>query len=716
MNRVSGLNDGLPDDGEYNIPIGDPGIMFSGREPPVSPVGDLKLKVDIDVHKYRKMKRNDFNNLEDIAARKNVIGMIKERKNLWAFKKVSVPREKWEEFAVEHFLRTGNFSHDIHIRRVWGSAKKKLLEILTESIQSRDTEEETEEKLEKWELYRSMYFYRAVTYNYEVELRKKVEDLPYDETLVHDLLTFTDVVTSYEDVQGEDGEVHRKPVREPPLILDETDTGTTRKIRAPPRKPGLSMTLREYRALRKEQFAEPRDVENIKLTLSVIEEFPILWECKKAKIRRVEYEWMAIELYLRTEVLLSVEHIRMIFNEAKEKLRKELQICKLRRLSSYETELQLDRWELYHQMKFFKEAMMEFDIDVNKEKVFEDELLPNGDDGALGFFNSAQPQGVNAGEAPEVNMDPHNEDSHLPVDNNPPAPLFPKIPVPDRIDGLTMTLNEYKKFGRIRIPGPKPGVQMTLDEYRAMGIEEFEDRTDAQAKKWVLSLIEKNPALWCRRNMKTAMEQWQELAVEFYLRTGSTMSVSHIRSIWKDMKDSMLKILREPLDSAKVEEELAKWEFYGQMKFFRRIMKEVEDAREKDSVEKPFNVEILYDEKAFDDVFDTTVEDGREMPPEHKRVEAEFEEYHRDEEMVESPRPQDADAELDPITAEAASILGRLLDIGQDGNEFVQNLTTAFIEVVDRPGLEDTSMNEVWNSMKEVLSNRQEAGEENRPA
>ncbi|CAL2052086.1 unnamed protein product [Caenorhabditis brenneri] len=671
-------NDGLPNDDEYNIPIGAPGIMFSGREPPVSPVGDLKLKVDMDVHKYRNMKGSDFNNLEDVAARKKVIGMIKEKKNLWAFKKVSVPLEKWEEFAVEHYLRTGNFSHDIHIRKIWGSAKKELLEILTQSIQSKDTEEETEEKLEK----------------------KKVEDLPYDERTVEDLLAFTDVVTSVQEVKEADGSVHHKRFRESPLILDETDTGTTRKIRAPPRKPGLSMTLREYRALKEEQFAEPRDVEMIKLILSVIEEFPILWECKKAKIRRVEYEWMAIELYLRTEVLLSVEHIRMIFNEAKEKLRMELLMCKLRNLSVCGTELQLDQWELYHQMKFFKEAMMEFDIDVNKKGVFKDELLPDGDDGATGPLEPGS-QALDAGKALEVNMNPHNEDSHLPVDNNPPAPLFPKIP---------------EKFEKLRIPGPKPGVQMTLDEYRAMGIEEFEDRTDAQAKKWVLSLIEKNPALWCRRNIKTTMEQWQELAVEFYLRTGSTMSVNHIRLIWKDMKDSMLKILREPLDSAKIDEELSKWEFYVQMKFFRRIMKEVEDAREKDSVEKPFNVEILYDEKAFDDVFDTTVEDGREMPPEQKRVEAEFEEYHRDKEMVESPRPQDADAELDPITAEAASILGRLLDIGQDGNEFVQNLTTAFIEVVDRPGLEDTSMNEVWNSMKEVLSNRQITGEENGPA
>ncbi|CAL2052084.1 unnamed protein product [Caenorhabditis brenneri] len=184
-------NDGLPNDDEYNIPIGAPGIMFSGREPPVSPVGDLKLKVDMDVHKYRNMKGSDFNNLEDVAARKKVIGMIKEKKNLWAFKKVSVPLEKWEEFAVEHYLRTGNFSHDIHIRKIWGSAKKELLEILTQSIQSKDTEEETEEKLEKWELYSSMYFYRAVTHDYEVELRKKVEDLPYDERTVEDLLAFT---------------------------------------------------------------------------------------------------------------------------------------------------------------------------------------------------------------------------------------------------------------------------------------------------------------------------------------------------------------------------------------------------------------------------------------------------------------------------------------------------------------------------------------------
>ncbi|CAL2038224.1 unnamed protein product [Caenorhabditis brenneri] len=180
----------------------------------------------MDLTMYRKMPEKEFNNLENFAARKDVIVMIKEKKDLWAFKRVSVPREQWEELAIKHFLQTGNLSNGIHIRKIWGLAKKELLEILSQSIQSKDTEEETEKKLRKWELYRYMYFYRAVTRDYEVELRKKVEDLPYDETIVHDLLAFKDVVTSYVEVQGEDGEVHRKLVRQPPLILDFMDTLT----------------------------------------------------------------------------------------------------------------------------------------------------------------------------------------------------------------------------------------------------------------------------------------------------------------------------------------------------------------------------------------------------------------------------------------------------------------------------------------------------------
>ncbi|EGT31396.1 hypothetical protein CAEBREN_16245 [Caenorhabditis brenneri] len=244
-------------------------------------------------------------------------------------------------------------------------------------------------------------------------------------------------------------------------------------------------------------------------------------------------------------------------------------------------------------------------------------------------------------------------------------------------------------FGKIRIPGPKPGVQTTLDEYRAMGSEEFEDRTDAQAKKWVLCPIEKEHALWCRRNIKTNSTSEQD------------RRFNHIRSIWKNLKDSMLKILREPLDFAKIEEKLAKWEFYVQMKFFRKIMKEVEDAREKDSVGKAA--------AAFGDVFITKVEDGAGMPPDNKRVEAEFQEYHQDEEMVDA-------VQLDPITAEAASTLERLFDIGEDGNRVAENLVTAFIEVIGRPGLEDTSNDELWNSMDEVMLNLQEAGEGNRPA
>ncbi|EGT58600.1 hypothetical protein CAEBREN_22920 [Caenorhabditis brenneri] len=332
----------------------------------------------------------------------------------------------------------------------------------------------------------------------------------------------------------------------------------------------------------------------------------------------------------------------------------------------------LHSWELYEQTKFFRAAMKDYEEETEKKH-----------------------QGI-AYNVELVDAQDPFEDLLLEVD------------LTEMEDRMEIEEEETpEELGKIRIPGPKPGVQMTLDEYRAMGSEEFEDRTDAQAKKWVLCLIEKNPALWCRRNIKTTNEQWQELAVEFYLRTGSTMSVNHIRSIWKKMKDSMLKILREPLGSARIEEELAKLEIYVQMKFFRKIMKEVEDAQQKDIVGKAYNVEILYDRAAFEDVFIKKVEDGTGMPPNDKRVEAEFQEHHQDEEMVESPRPQDADAELDPITAETASILGRLFDIGQDGNRIGQNLATTFIEVVDRPGLEDTSMvnhiRSIWKNSKDSM-------------
>ncbi|EGT60078.1 hypothetical protein CAEBREN_13781 [Caenorhabditis brenneri] len=986
----------LLDDGEYNIPIDlrqaeEMGIDIDEAERPVTPVGDLQINFDVE---YRELSDKDFNNLADVAARKKVIGMIKEKKDLWAFKKVSVPREQWEELAVNHFRRTGNMSQDIHIRKVWGSAKKELLDILTQSIQSKDTEEETEEKLRTWDLYRHMSFYRVVTYEYEVELRKKVKNLPYNHNIVEDLSAFTDLVTSYQEVTEEDRSVHHKLVREAPLILDETDTGTTRKIRAPPRKPELSMTPREYKALEEEQFEDRTDMQTLKLILSVIEMFPVGWTRKRACFRPAHYVRIAIELYLRTELLLSVGYIREVFNETKKKLRMELDLCKRKKLSLKDTELALDKWELYHQIKFYREAMMEIDINGEQSNVAADELLLDED-------------------APGVDENPQNDDTlDLPDDNNPPAPLFPKIPVPDKIDGLAMTLDEYKKvknfvkrndlestkkiiavlethngiwehkgramplekwqnlavdvylrtsfllevksirelwkrakeqlrgkvrptltakdkksldaamsrlhnwelyeqtkffrvvmkeyeeetqkkhqgfkydeelvdaqdpfediifleeytsdpqmkeymlqyplagtvemkpdvgqieneeeeegtpeeLGKIRIPAPRPGVQMTLDEYKAMGSEEFEDRTDAQAKKWVLCLIEKEPALWCRRKIKTTTEQWQELAIEFYLRTGSSMSVNHIRSIWKNLKDSMRKRLSKPLDSAKIEEELAKWEFYAQMKFFRKVMKEVEDARQKKFDGRAHNEDILNEPTAFDDIFvmkvvkgtgkpveciknelDAGVEEtedsgansqhhdgtvanahtdngfeakpeyllssveqqddqitevvnGTEMPPEnikdelsigvedfeahnqdydipsanvqfHNTVEAKvehmlelakhqednqmnIEEYQQNEELVELAPPQN-EVQPDHTTEEAMFIVGRLFDLGQEGNIGAREGLKAFMNVISRPGFQDTSRQEFLESFQGALKNQQDDGEGNRPA
>ncbi|EGT39353.1 hypothetical protein CAEBREN_22933 [Caenorhabditis brenneri] len=978
---------GILDDGEYNIPINlrradEMGIDFGEEERPVTPVGDLQINFDVE---YRELSDKDFNNLADVAAREKVIGMIEEQKDLWAFKRVSVPRERWEELAISHFRRTGNMSQDIHIRKVWGSAKKELLEMLTQSIQSKDTKEETEKKLKSWDLYRHISFYRSVTYEYEVELRKKVKNLPYNHNIVEDLSAFTDLVTSYQEVKEDDGSVHHKLVREPPLILDETDTGATRKISAPLRKPGLSMTPREYKALEEEQFEERRGTQTTKLILSVIEMFPVGWARKRACFRPAHYVRIAIELYLRTELLLSVDYIREVFNETKKKLRMELNLCNQKKLSHKDTELSLDRWELYHQIKFYREAMIEVDINEEQRNVAADDLLLDED-------------------ASEVNENPQNDDTaDLPDDNNPPAPLFPKIPVPDKIDGLTMTLDEYKKvknfvkkndlestkkiiavlethneiwenkgramplekwqnlavdvylrtsyllevkfirelwkrakeqlrgkvrptltakdkktldaamsrlhnwelyeqtkffrvvmkkyeeetqkkhqgfkydeelvdaqdpfediifleeytsdpqmkeymlqyplagtvemkpdvgqigneeeeeempeeLGKIRIPAPRPGVQMTLDEYKAMGSEEFEDRTDAQAKKWVLCLIEKEPALWCRRKIKTTTEQWQELAIEFYLRTGSSMSVNHIRSIWKNLKDSMRKRLSKPLDSAKIEEELAKWEFYTQMKFFRKVMKEVEDARQKKLDGRAHNEDILNEPTAFDDIFvmkvvkgtgkpveciknelDAGVEEtedsgansqhhdgtvanahtdngfeakpeyllssveqqddqitevvnGTEMPPEnikdelsvgvedfdasnqdqdvpsanvqyHNTVEAKvehmlelaehqennqlnFEEYQQNEDLIELAPPQNA---VEPnVMDEAAFIVGRLFDLGEEGNIGARDGLKALMNVISRPGFQYTSAQELLNSMQEALDNQQE--------
>ncbi|CAL2043985.1 unnamed protein product [Caenorhabditis brenneri] len=504
------------------------------------------------------------------------------------------------------------------------------------------------------------------------------------------------------------------------------------KIPVPDIIDGLTMTLDEYKKVK--NFVKRNDLESTKKIIAILETHKELWEQKGVAMPLEKWQILAVDVYLRTSYRLKVPFIREMWKKAKDQLR-----CKVRPTlmakdeKAYKAAMnRLHNWELYEQTKFFREVMKEYEEETKKKHqgfAYNVELVDAQDPFADIIFEG------------KYTSDPQMKEYLLQYPLAATVEMKPDVGQNENEEEEEEIPEELQK---IRIPGPRPGVQMTVDEYRAMESEEFENRTDSQAKKWVLCLIEKQPALWYRRNMKTTVEQWEELAVEFYLRTGSSMSVPHIRSIWKNLKEAMRKRLSKPLESAKIEEELNKWEFYLQMQFYRKVMKEVEDARRKKFDGVAHNEQILNDPTAFEDIivtyevkgtgllpinvkqeFNARDEDRVETKPLHYHLQDPVEqqednqwnllEDYQDEEMMESPAPQDA-AQLDPVTEEAAFVLGRLFDIGQDGNRVVQNLVTAFVEVIDRPGLEDTPMDQIWRSMREVMGNDQEGGKENRPA
>ncbi|CAL2041713.1 unnamed protein product [Caenorhabditis brenneri] len=98
-------------------------------------------------------------------------------------------------------------------------------------------------------------------------------------------------------------------------------------------------------------------------------------------LKRQEWEGAAVELYLRSGSILSVELMGDVFNEAKENLRKLLYVSIMKGHDANQTELELDGWALYQEMKF----QMYKHLDNNKrvvhgENQFSDLMVPTDQD------------------------------------------------------------------------------------------------------------------------------------------------------------------------------------------------------------------------------------------------------------------------------------------------------------------------------------------------
>lgn len=100
------------------------------------------------------------------------------------------------------------------------------------------------------------------------------------------------------------------------------------------------------------------------------------------------------------------------------------------------------------------------------------------------------------------------------------------------------------------------------------------DFTNDTLKKTVLEEIYKHPEIWSSRKGNTYQKTFPQIAVDVYKRTGITLSIPSIKSIYKCAKDNLrnrlrIAIVRSRLSPEETEKYMWKWDFYGYIRFYR---------------------------------------------------------------------------------------------------------------------------------------------------
>ncbi|UMM19736.1 hypothetical protein L5515_015212 [Caenorhabditis briggsae] len=115
-----------------------------------------------------------------------------------------------------------------------------------------------------------------------------------------------------------------------------------------------------------------------KVVLSEIERHPEIWSSRKGNSHQKMFPQIAVDVFKRTGILLSIPSIKSIYKCAKDNLRNRLRIAVVRhRLSPEDVERYMWRWDFYGFIRFYREHTQHWEAELLKEAASGLPVSPN---------------------------------------------------------------------------------------------------------------------------------------------------------------------------------------------------------------------------------------------------------------------------------------------------------------------------------------------------
>ncbi|CCD64809.1 MADF domain-containing protein [Caenorhabditis elegans] len=121
------------------------------------------------------------------------------------------------------------------------------------------------------------------------------------------------------------------------------------------------MNATDYRKLTEHIEGTKFPMDNLikKVFLNILEPKEDLWNSNQ-KIDRERWETVGIELFQRTGILVSVDQMRSGFRSIKSNLGQRLHNCVQSGMSRIQTELELQKWELFQDLRFYYDKLYKY--------------------------------------------------------------------------------------------------------------------------------------------------------------------------------------------------------------------------------------------------------------------------------------------------------------------------------------------------------------------
>ncbi|EGT30530.1 hypothetical protein CAEBREN_05775 [Caenorhabditis brenneri] len=148
------------------------------------------------------------------------------------------------------------------------------------------------------------------------------------------------------------------------------------------------------------------------------------------------------------------------------------------------------------------------------------------------------------------------------------------------------------KCETIVIPPINPNLEfMNEEKYRSLKKEDFANDSDIATRKCVLRLIQEKPELWARKKVRVEVGKWEEIAIELFKRFGALCDIDHIRQIFglakQELREKLIESIKAKDDQYETERKLAEWVLYYDIRYYREVLKELEDnLRSQTSIDK----------------------------------------------------------------------------------------------------------------------------------